>query len=77
MNLSTPVSNSFHYSSTVFIYFSQSSYCLQDVRCYYFPILCLYIVGSDEWLFLFPLSPFFENHLLDLILHFEPETRNI
>ena len=76
-SLSTPVGNSLHYSSAVFIHFFQSSYCLQDVRFYYFPVLCLCIVDSNDWLFLFPLSSSFQNHIFDLILHFEPETRNI
>ena len=43
---------------------------------YYFPILCLCIVSSDEWWFVFQLC-FSENQILDFILHFEPETRNI
>ena len=76
-NLLTLVSNSFHYRLVVFIYFFQSLHCLWDVLCYYFPALSLCIVGSDEWLFLFPLSSVFENHILDFILHIESEARNI
>ena len=54
-NLSTPVTNSFYYSSTV--YFFQSLYCLQDVCCYYFPILWS-VYHWFRWIVVF-ISPFF------------------
>ena len=38
--------------------------------------LSMYRVESVEWLFLFPLSSFFENHILDFTLSLKQEISN-